>query len=209
MIKVKICGITNEQDALWAVNLGADFIGINFWSGSPRHVSVAQGAKIVQKVPAFCRPVGVFVNEEAANLSKILKKTGLTMVQLHGQETPEVCQALKSQGVSVIKAVRVTDDASLEAAKAYAGAVDYLLLDAGTDEQPGGTGQTVSWETAAKASGLGIPFFLAGGLTPENVGQAAAKVKPQGVDVASGVEKSPKRKDYEKMKDFITKARRS
>jgi phosphoribosylanthranilate isomerase len=209
-IKVKICGITNEEDATWAVNLGADFVGFNFHAGSPRKVSPELAARIAKKVPSFIPTVGVFVEQTVDQIAKIAEKTGLMGIQLHGDHTPEDCRALAERlECFLIKAVRVAADADLDILSAFRGSTKYILLDARVEGQPGGTGQTFPWELAERVRAQGTPLFLAGGLTPDNVAEAVEKVNPFAVDTASGVEKSPKRKDYEKMKKFISAAKGS
>lgn len=209
MVKIKICGITCTQDATWAANLGADFIGLNFYKDSPRKVSPQNALEILKEIPPFVSSVGVFVNEDSKNMAKVIKKLNLTLVQLHGEETVEYCQQLKEAipGIKIIKAFRVKDETILEVMRPYLGVADYFLLDAYVEDVAGGTGATFNWDLAVKAKELGKPVFLAGGLTPDNVQEAMDKVKPFAADVASGIERSPKRKDYDKMKDFIAKAK--
>ena len=209
MVKIKICGITCAQDATWAANLGADFIGLNFYKDSPRKVSPQNALEILKEIPPFVSSVGVFVNEDGKNLVKLVKKMNLALVQLHGEETVEYCQQLKEviPGIKLIKAFRIKDETVIESMKPYLEIADYFLLDAYVEDVAGGTGATFNWDLAVKAKELGKPVFLAGGLTPENVQEAVDKAKPFAVDVASGIERSPKRKDYDKMKDFINKAK--
>jgi phosphoribosylanthranilate isomerase len=208
MTKVKICGITNEEDAVWAVNYGAHYIGLNFHKDSPRKVSPDQAAKIVKKLPPFIPCVGVFVEQKVDQILKIIEKTGLMGVQLHGDHTPEDCRAItEKMEVTLIRAFRVADEKDLEAIIPFKGVCSHILLDAKVEGVAGGTGQTFPWELARRAKAFGLPIFLAGGLTPENVAQAVEDVQPFAVDVASGVEKSPKRKDLEKMKKFINEAK--
>ncbi|MGQ0645619.1 MAG: phosphoribosylanthranilate isomerase [Elusimicrobiota bacterium] len=209
-VKVKICGLTNEKDAVSAVNLGADFLGFNFWSGSPRKVSPALAAEIIAKIPPFVSPVGIFVDHPVDEILKIVSKTGVKGIQLHGDQSPEDCRALKEKldpGVFVCKAFRVKESADLAGAEAFKELCSYFLVDARVEEAPGGTGQRFPWELAADLKAHGLPVFAAGGLTPENVSLAVETIRPFGVDVAGGVEKSPKRKDYDKMKSFIEAAR--
>jgi phosphoribosylanthranilate isomerase len=223
-VKVKICGITNPEDATWAVNLGADFLGLNFHSGSPRKVSPDQAAKVVQKVPPFVPCIGVFVNQSVDEIVKTVEKTGLMGVQLHGEYSPEDCQALRDRlegSVPVIRVFRVKEDGDLDPLVLFRNAATHFLLDAKveaplpeaapgeTSSAPvGGTGQTFPWELVERAKGQGLPVFVAGGLTPDNVREAVKKTQPFGVDVASGVERSPKRKDYDKLKIFIEQAKK-
>jgi phosphoribosylanthranilate isomerase len=202
--KVKICGITNEEDATWAVNLGAHYIGLNFHKESPRKVSPDLAARIAKKVPSFVPTVGVFVEQNVADIIKIAKKVGLAGIQLHGDQTVADCEAISGElEVFLIKSVRVASEADLEGLSAYKEIVQNILLDARVDGQMGGTGQTFPWALATRAKVFGKPIFIAGGLNAENVAEAIEAGQPFAVDVASGVEKSPKRKDYEKMKKFI------
>lgn len=208
MTKVKICGVTNEEDATWAVNLGAHYIGLNFCKESPRKVSPEQAAKIARKVPSFVPTVGVFVEQTVPEILKIVQKVGLAGVQLHGDHTPEDAHALAEKlEVFLIKAFRVGAESDLDPLPAYKDAVGYFLLDARVEGVAGGTGQTFPWDLAVRARSLGKPIFLAGGLTPDNVAEAVETAQPFAVDVASGVEKSPKRKDFDRMKKFIDEAK--
>jgi phosphoribosylanthranilate isomerase len=208
-VKVKICGVTNEEDATWAVNLGADYIGLNFHAKSPRKVSPDLAARIVKKVPPFIPCVGVFVEQKAEEVLRIVEKTGLMGVQLHGDHTPEDARTVTERmEVSVIRAVRVAAEEDLAVIASFRGAATHVLLDAKVEGLAGGTGKTFPWTLAKRAASFGLPVFLAGGLTPDNVRQAVAETQPFAVDVASGVEKSPKRKDLEKMKKFIEEAKR-
>lgn len=203
-VKVKICGVTNAEDAAWAASLGADYVGVNFWPESPRKVSAAMAKKVVEALPPFVVPVGVFVNAPPAEVAKAAAAAGLRAVQLHGDEDEDDVATLRSAlpaGTSIIKAFRVKGHATLEHAGEFPS--DFILLDAHVEVQPGGTGETWDWDLAADTALLARPVFLAGGLTPDNVAAAVRKVKPFAVDVASGVERLPRRKDYAKMKAFI------
>lgn len=208
MTKIKICGITNEEDATWAVNLGAHYIGLNFCKESPRKVSPEQAAKIARKVPSFVPTIGVFVEQTVSEILKIAQKVGLAGVQLHGDQTPEDARAIAEKlEVLLIKAFRVGGEADLEPLANYKDVVGHFLLDARVEGMAGGTGQTFPWDLAVRARAFGKPIFLAGGLTPDNVAEAIETAQPFAVDVASGVEKSPKRKDFERMKKFIEEAK--
>lgn len=213
MTKIKICGLTNDKDALWATNLGADYLGFNFYKGSARKISPELAKKIITSLPPFVSSVGVFVNEEIKTVLKIVKKCNLSLVQLHREETPEYCEKLKVESlklkVGIIKAVRIKDEKSLEIIPQYLDKVDYFLLDTYVEGVEGGTGETFNWNLAVKAKELvgSKPIFLAGGLTAENVQEAIRKIQPYAVDVASSVERLPRRKDYEKMKNFIQAVR--
>ena len=203
-VQVKICGITNAEDATWAASLGADYVGVNFWPESSRKISAAMAKKVVEALPPFVVPVGVFVDAPPAEVAKAVSAAGLRAVQLHGDEDDGYIAALRAAlpaGTLIIKAFRVKGRATLD--HAVECPADYVLLDAHVEVQPGGTGETWDWDLAADTALLTRPVFLAGGLTPENVAAAVKKVKPFAVDVASGVERLPRRKDYAKMKAFI------
>ena len=202
-IRIKICGITNVNDARLAVDLGADALGFIFYRQSKRCISPALAAEICAALPPFVSKVGVFVNESAAVIQQVLTDCRLDAVQLHGEELPEFCRRLP---VKVIKAIRVLDAGSLRAAAEYD--VDALLLDTYTAEQRGGTGQTFDWTLARQAKTvLRPPIILSGGLTPENVADAIRQVEPFAVDVASGVESEPGRKDPVKLRRFFEAVR--
>lgn len=220
MTKIKICGITNEKDALWAANAGVDFIGLNFYKNSPRKISVDMAKKITSSLPEFVKPVGVFVDEEIGAILKITKKVGLSAVQLHGNETPEYCSELKEKisatvpanllwegKPQMIKAFRIGGDFQAEQMSQY-GNADYFLLDTFVEDLPGGTGQAFNWDLAVELKKQGKPIFLSGGLTPENVSEAINKVGPFAVDVCSGIERTPTRKDYDKMLAFVKAVRK-
>ncbi len=208
MLKVKICGITTMEDATLAASLGADFVGFNFYKDSPRKVSVKNAQDMIAKLPPFVTTVGIFVDEDPAMVVKTAKKCALKYIQLHGNETPEQCKEIAQlSSLPVIKAFRISDETSLGALAQYAESVSYFLLDACKEGEPGGTGEVFNWDLAIKAKEHNKPLFLAGGLTPENVREAVKKVQPFAVDTASGVERLPRRKDYDKMKGFITQAR--
>lgn len=201
MVKVKICGNTNLDDTLAAVEAGADAVGFVFYPKSPRVVVTKTAAAIISRLPPFVTPVGVFVNEELGTVRRIMEECGIPLAQLHGDESPQYCAEL---GRPVIKAVRVRDRRDLERMTAYQ--VDGFVLDALVEGVPGGTGVTIDWDLAGEAQMLG-PIILAGGLTPDNVVAAVRRVRPYGVDVSSGVEKSPGKKDHAKVRAFIANAK--
>jgi phosphoribosylanthranilate isomerase len=201
MVKVKICGITNPEDALMAVEAGADALGFVFFPGSPRYISPERAEVIIRRLPPFVQTVGLFINEEPATVNRIADQCGLDLVQLHGEETPEYCTAVKRR---IIKAFRVRDASSLDDMADYR--VAACLLDAWSSAAHGGTGTTFNWEIAARAA-ASQTIILAGGLTPENVAGATATVKPYAVDVSSGVESAPGKKDARLVKAFVVAAR--
>ncbi len=202
MIKIKICGITNIEDALAAVEAGADALGFVFFEKSPRAISPEQAAAIIRRLPPFVQTVGLFVNEQLAVINTIADRCGLDIVQLHGDETPEFCTGVKRR---VIKAFRVRDQSSLDQIGEYD--VAACLLDAWSPAARGGTGETFNWEIAAAVAKTNR-IILAGGLTPENVAEAMAAVRPYALDVSSGVENAPGRKDHRTMIEFCTNAKR-
>src|SRR5436309_1333581 len=197
--KIKICGITNLPDAQLAVGLGADALGFIFYPKSPRHLPVATAADICNALPPFVTKVGVFVDELEYEIEKALSECLLTALQFHGEEPPGFCQKFAAKS---IKAIRVRDEASLRAAAEYD--VDALLLDTYTESERGGTGRTFDWSLALQAKEtLAPPIILSGGLTTVNVQEAIRKVRPYAVDVSSGVEREPGKKDPEKLRRFI------
>lgn len=207
MSKVKICGITNAPDALWVVNLGADMMGLNFYAQSPRKVSVKHAKELIAQIPPFVSVVGVFVDEPIESILKIIRNVPLKMVQLHGSESPDYCAQVRALGVKVTKVFRLQQPLDPAMLAPYEADTDFYLFDNFSDTQMGGTGEAFTWEWLQPAATLTKPWFLAGGLTPENVGNAVKTSHAPYVDVCSGVEKSPTRKDYEKMKAFIQSAK--
>lgn len=205
MTKIKICGITNTEDASWVANLGADYLGMVFAPQSKRKISLKQAQEIAKTTPPFIEKVGLFVNEEAKLVEKILKVCQLELLQFHGEETPEYCDQFKGKA-KIIKAFRIKDEQSLEPISRYD--VDFYLLDAFIDGEAGGSGRSFNWDLALEAKEIGRPIFLAGGLNAENVAAAIKQVEPYAVDVASGVESSPRRKNVELMQNFISQVRK-
>ena len=203
MVAVKICGVTRLEDAELCVAAGADAIGLNFYQGSPRFVDAALAQRIVAAVAGRALTVGVFVDAGYDEIIEHKAQTGIACVQLHGEETPELLARLLPHAY---KAIRVRDARSLEVARAFRG--EHILLDAYVKGQPGGTGRSFSWELAA---GLARErrVTLAGGLDPNNVALAVARVQPFCVDVASGVEAQPGIKDPDKVRAFVAAAKRA
>jgi phosphoribosylanthranilate isomerase len=203
MVRVKICGITNLDDALLAAALGADALGFIFYPKSPRYVAPETARQIIAQLPPLVTSVGVFVNEEAAVVQNLAAQVGLDWIQVHGQESPEYCRSL---GRRVLKGLRIKDAESLAELKPFQGAVQAFLLDTFKKGQVGGTGETFDWELAREAKKYG-QIVLAGGLTAENVAQAIKLAQPQAVDTASGTEAAPGRKDQVKLRAFFKAAR--
>ncbi|GAG34865.1 unnamed protein product, partial [marine sediment metagenome] len=199
MIKIKICGITNAEDALWAVNLRVDALGFIF-ADSPRRVKpeVVQG--IIELLPPFISSVGVFVNEDREKIEEIAESCGLTTLQFHGQESPSYCEGFKQK---VVKAFRVKDKSVLRKAAQYRNKIDAYLLDTYSPFAYGGTGKTFDWSIAKEIKKLELPIILSGGLNPENIREAIRKVEPYGVDVSSGIEERPGKKNLEKLINFV------
>jgi phosphoribosylanthranilate isomerase len=204
MVKVKICGITSLEDALTAVEAGADALGFVFYSASPRHIFPEQAAEIIRNLPPFVQTAGLFVNEQPAVVNATADQCGLDIVQLHGEEPPEYCQSVRRR---IIKAFRVKDISTLDSLLQYH--VAGYLLDAWSPKAPGGTGQTFNWEIAAEAVTRGHRIVLAGGLTPDNITESIRRVCPYGVDVSSGVESAPGLKDASRISRFIQLAKYS
>lgn len=206
-MKTKICGITRLEDAEAAVSAGAWAIGLNHSSESPRRVDPEDAERIGAAMKRKCEIVGVFVNAHLDDVVETADRDGLTMVQLHGDEGPTYCaEAYRRTGCKVIKAFRVKSPAEITAARAYR--TDFHLFDTYRRGQHGGTGATFDWELVAGRRG-GVPAILAGGLTPDNVGEAIAIANPWGVDVASGVESAPGIKDHNLIDSFLAAAGRA
>ena len=201
-VKIKICGITSVADGLAAAEAGADMIGLMFYAGSPRYVTLAQAAEISRALPPFVLRVGVFVNPDAAQVTEAIAACGLNLLQFHGEETSEFCTQFCMMSV---KAQRVQNADSLAALENFQ--TDAFLLDAYSKAGLGGTGEKFNWDLAVAAQKFGKPIFLAGGLTPENVADAVKQVRPFAVDVSSGVESAPGKKDAAKVKKFINAVR--
>ena len=200
---VKICGITNLADALTAADAGADALGFMFYEPSVRDISPATAREIIFQLPPRISKVGVFVDAPAEIIRHIATECGLDTVQLHGEETPEFCAQFAP--LKVWKAIRVRDESSLRALPNYK--TDAWLLDSYVAGQKGGTGEIFNWNLAVAAKALGRSIILAGGLTPENIATAVHQVRPFGVDVSSGVESAPGKKDAAKVRAFIEASR--
>ena len=203
--RIKFCGLTTLDDARLAVATGAWAIGVIFWPASPRRCTLEAAAEIASELRRRVEVVGVFVNPTLDEVAGMADAVGLTMIQLHGDEGPAFCsETARRTGCKVIKAVRVRSRADIQALTSYH--TDYHLLDSHVPGIPGGTGETFAWEIARAHRGT-APLILSGGLTPSNVAEAIAVVRPFAVDVASGVERSPGVKDPEKLEAFAAAVR--
>ena len=204
MILVKICGIRRVEDAQTAVESGANALGFNFWKGTPRYISPPEAARMIATVPPSVWTVGVFVDEDPERVLEIAAETGVSVLQLHGSESAEYLDQLGSY--KKIKAFKVRDDFQPEQLRPYRSASAFLL-DGFAAGMPGGTGKTFDWSQAIRAQVYG-KVILAGGLRRQNVEEAIRQVRPWGVDVCSGVETEPGKKDPKRIRDFIEAVRR-
>ncbi len=199
LTRIKVCGITRLEDARLAVRLGADALGFNFYPPSPRSIAAGAARSIIEQLPPLVAPVGVFADEtDAGKVSAIAREAGVHTIQLHGPRFPEFGSVL--EGFSIIRAVAVSQDFNPEMLAGLR--ADAFLLDAFHPKLKGGTGMTIDWTLARTAREYGT-IILAGGLNPENVGQAISTVRPFAVDVASGVESAPGEKDPARLRAFF------
>jgi len=204
MTFVKICGITNLPDALVAVSEGADALGFNFYRESSRYVEPLEARRIIEQLPSSVLTVGVFVNEETPEqLKAVASEAGVSAIQLHGDESPDYCSALRDS--YVIKAFAVSEAFDIRTILEYS--IDAVLLDASHHKLRGGTGKVIDWAVAKRVGKLGVKMFLAGGLTPENVREAIDTVNPYAVDACSGVERVPGMKDHRRLHKFFMAVR--
>jgi phosphoribosylanthranilate isomerase len=203
MTKVKICGITNLEDALLSARLGADALGFNFYKKSPRYVSPEKAREIIEQLPQQILMVGVFVNENTNSILEIAQTAKLDGIQLHGDETPEFAAELKAKtNLEIIKAFRVSSEFKPEDVLSYT--VDAILLDAFSKKERGGTGEVFDRGIAKKVREIFPKMYLAGGLSPENVAAAIFEVKPFAVDACSCLEKRKGKKDSQKLRSFFS-----
>ena len=204
MTFIKICGITSLDDALAAVDAGADALGFNFYKPSPRYIAPSAAREIVEQLPATVFTVGVFVNEESQTVKSIATEVGLKAVQLHGDESPDYCREFAAD-FYVIKTLAVSDSFDAKQSRAYN--VQAIMLDTKDNRLHGGTGRVFDWSVARAASQLVPKLYLAGGLSPDNVAEAVATVRPYAVDACSALEDRPGIKNHERMRAFVETVR--
>ena len=203
MVRVKVCGITSLEDGQMAVRSGADALGFVF-APSPRRIRPEEAREIINGVSPFVKTVGVFVDERPSVVRQIIEFCGIDLVQFHGEESPEACGEFMPR---TVKAFRVRDGSVLSLMRQYQGRIRAMLLDAFSPERAGGTGQTFDWAIAVTAKGLHIPVILSGGLNPSNIRDAVKKVRPFAVDVNSGIEERPGKKDPVLMEKLMKRIR--
>src|SRR6185503_21201592 len=204
MTLIKICGITNIHDALAAVAAGADALGFNFYKPSPRYVTPQTAREIVAKLPVSVLTVGVFVNEESQSVRNIANEANVAALQLHGDESPEYCRELGKDRY-VIKTFAVANDFDVQRIQPYR--VEAIMLDTKHNSLRGGTGRVFDWSVAKEVNDFVPKLFLAGGLSPENIEEAVATVRPYAIDACSALEDEPGRKNHERMRAFVEIAR--
>jgi len=200
MTRIKVCGITNIEDALAAIDYGADALGFVFFKDSPRYIQPEKAREIISYLPPFVTTVGVFVNEEMVNMRRVIEVSAIDVLQLHGDESPQICSIWHR----VIKVFRVRDFMNLKPLEKWS--VSAFLLDTYSPKSFGGTGQTFNWDIALEAKRYG-KVILSGGLTPDNIEKAIRWVRPYAVDVSSGIEERKGVKNLKKMRAFIEKAK--
>ncbi|MGA0242384.1 MAG: phosphoribosylanthranilate isomerase [Candidatus Marinamargulisbacteria bacterium] len=200
MMKIKLCGMTNRDDALNAIALGVDAIGFIFYPHSPRFIPPEKVETFMLDIPPFIHTIGVFVNESVDAINDISARCKLSGIQLHGHEAPEFCTAFS---LPTIKSIAIKDEDDIKKIPQYKGCVSGVLLDTKVENVYGGTGKTFDWGLALAAKEYDVPLILSGGITPQNSEKAIKMVSPYGVDICSGVEKEPGKKDYHKMQMLI------
>lgn len=199
--KVKICGITNYEDAIAAVEMGADMLGFNFYPESPRYVSPEKTREILSKIPGFVQVAGVFVNSSLDDIAGVIDQCQINWVQLHGEEDPEFCNQFRTFNVKTMKAIRVKNQEDIVSSNDYH--TDAILLDAYSPDKYGGTGLTFDWNIIGN---IYKRIFLAGGINPDNAVKAV-ELGVYGIDVCSGIESEPGKKDHDKMKKLFENIR--
>lgn len=201
IVKVKICGLTNYEDASAAIDMGADMLGFNFYPKSPRFLELEKAVEVINRLPAFIDIAGIFVNSRVEQIEEVIGDCQLDWIQLHGDESPEFCQSFLSINVKTMKAIRVKDKSDIERAEEYF--TDAILFDAFNPEKYGGTGMSFDWNIMGH---IDKRVFLAGGINPANAAQAV-QLGVYGIDVCSGIESEPGKKDHKKMKELFENIR--
>ena len=205
MLKVKICGITNYDDALSATNLGADYLGFQLMKDSPKKVSDKMLQEVNEKLPPFVLAVAIFQDQDQKAITKTVKKTQVKAVQLNGKETPEFCKALQvALGVKVFKLMKYTSAMDILNLKPYVGNIDYFVLDVSQTNEQGNI--SVSFDALKEVAQLNVPFFVTGNISSDNVSDLMEIVTPYGVEADTSIERKQRRKDFDKMSLFIKKA---
>ena len=205
MLKVKICGITNYDDALNATNLGADYLGFQLVKDSPKKVSDKLLKEVNEKLPPFVLAVGIFADQDSKAITKVVKKTGIKIVQLNGSETPELCKALAvSLGIKVFKYMKFTSVTDVIKLQPYIGNVDYFVLDISAKDENGN--DVLALEALSGLEQITVPYFITGNISSENVGEVMEKAKSFGIEADTSIERLQRRKDFNKMADFIKNA---
>ena len=205
MLKVKICGITNYDDALNATNLGADYLGFQLVKDSPKKVSDKLLKEVNEKLPPFVLAVGIFADQDSKAITKVVKKTGIKIVQLNGSETPEFCKALAvSLGIRVFKYMKFTSVTDVIKLQPYIGNVDYFVLDISAKDENGN--DVLALEALSGLEQITVPYFITGNISSENVGEVMEKAKSFGIEADTSIERLQRRKDFNKMADFIKNA---
>jgi len=197
IVKVKICGITNFEDAKAAMDMGADLLGFNFYPKSPRYITQTKAAQIINRLPGFMNIVGVFVDAKPEQIRDTISRCQLDWVQFHGSESPQFCRSFDSLNIRTMKALRVKDKTDIEKAEEYF--TDAILLDAFDPQKYGGTGLSFDWNIVGH---IGKRVFLAGGINPDNAPEAI-RLGVYGIDICSGIEAEPGKKDHNKMKKLF------
>lgn len=209
MTKVKICGLSEPETLTAAIESGADFVGLVFYEPSPRHVEIEVAAYLAKQIPETVEAVGLFVNPSDEYLTQVLNDVPLTMIQLHGSETPERVREVKEKfKLPVMKAIPIETADDLQSIKPYDGLADWLLFDARAEKLPGGNGIAFDWNILKGYQG-NAPWMLAGGLTPDNVSEALNILSPDALDVSSGVESASGVKDVSKIHSFLKAAKKA
>ena len=205
MLKVKICGITNYDDALSATNLGADYLGFQLIKDSPKKVSEKMLQEVNEKLPPFVLAVAIFQDQDQKTITKTVKKTQVKAIQLNGKETPEFCKALQiALGVKVFKLMKYTSAMDILNLKPFVGNIDYFILDVSQTDEQGNI--TVSFNALKEVAQLNVPFFVTGNISSDNVSDLMEIVTPYGVEADTSIERKQRRKDFDKMSLFIKKA---